>query len=106
LFKSLISLNEIIYEVTMSLTASEVAKLNKIVAIAQTLLEKTEPKKKTESKKTPRYLVGNGWVGARRSGKELVAFRKMLKAERKAGASVAEMAKRHGISPSYIYQLG
>lgn len=83
----------------MSLTASEVVQLKKSVAIAQTLLEKAEPKK------TSRSHRGNGSVGARRSGKELVAFRKMLKAERKAGASVAGLAKKHGVSPSYIYQL-
>jgi hypothetical protein len=41
----------------------------------------------------------------RRGGKELVAFRNMLKIERKKGTSVAELAKRHGISTAYIYAL-
>lgn len=85
----------------MSLTASEVAELKKIVAIAQTLLEKAGGKNQTS-----RSHRRNGSSGPRRSGKELVAFRKMLKAERKAGASVAGLAKKHGISSSYIYQLG
>jgi predicted transcriptional regulator len=29
----------------------------------------------------------------------------MLKTERKAGASAAELAKKHGVSSAYIYQL-
>lgn len=41
----------------------------------------------------------------RRAGKELVAFRKMLKAERKKGVSAAELAKLHGVSTAYIYSL-
>jgi hypothetical protein len=41
----------------------------------------------------------------RRTGKELVQFRKMLKAERKRGVSVAALARKHGISPAYIYLL-
>jgi hypothetical protein len=42
----------------------------------------------------------------RRAGKELVAFRKMLKAERKKGVRVEELAEKHGVSTAYIYQLG
>ena len=41
----------------------------------------------------------------RRSGKELAAFRKMLKVERKRGVAVTELAKQHGISTAYIYAL-
>lgn len=41
----------------------------------------------------------------RRSGKELAAFRKALAAERRRGTPVSELAQRHGVSPSYIYQL-
>ena len=41
----------------------------------------------------------------RRVGKELVAFKKAIAAERKSGASVAEIARKHGVTPSYIYQL-
>lgn len=42
---------------------------------------------------------------SRRSGEELVAFRKMLIAKRKKGVPVAKLAERHGITASYIYQL-
>jgi hypothetical protein len=42
----------------------------------------------------------------RRTGKNLIAFRKMLKAERKKGARVEELAEQHGVSTAYIYRLG
>jgi hypothetical protein len=37
------------------------------------------------------------------TGKDLLAFRRMLKAERKAGVPVAEIAKKHGVA--HIYQI-
>ena len=46
-----------------------------------------------------------GDVRPRRRGAKLIAFRKLLLSERKAGASVAELALKHGITPSYIYQM-
>ncbi|MEK4035180.1 hypothetical protein WOC76_07765 [Methylocystis sp. IM3] len=85
----------------MQLTSAEAAQLKKIIAIAEALLEKAGAKQE----KGGRSEGGNG-TRIRRSGKDLAAFRKMLKAERKAGVPVAKLAKKHGISPSYIYQLG
>jgi hypothetical protein len=85
----------------MQLNAADAAQLKKIISIAQTLLEKSGEK----GVKGPRS-AGASSTRIRRSGKELSAFRKMLKAERKAGVPVADLAKKHGISPSYIYQLG
>ena len=41
----------------------------------------------------------------RRSKKEVAALKKMLKAERKAGVPVAELAGKHGVSTAYIYML-
>jgi len=41
----------------------------------------------------------------RRTKKEAVALKKLLKAERKAGVPVAELAAKHGISTAYIYML-
>jgi hypothetical protein len=87
----------------MHLTSAEIIQLKKIVSIAQTLLSKAEGNQKTAATRARRT---NGAAKIRRSGKELAAFRKMLKAERKAGAPVAALAKKHGVSPSYIYQLG
>lgn len=82
------------------LTKREINKLNKIIESLQEMLAKAssgvaaaEAGKKAKPSRT------------RRTGKELAAFRKMLKAERKAGASAAELAKKHGVSSAYIYQL-
>ncbi len=86
----------------MQLTSADAAQLKKIIAIAEALLEKAGAKQE----KTGRVEINNGHSRIRRSGKDLAAFRKMLKAERKAGVPVAKLAKKHGISPSYIYQLG
>lgn len=85
----------------MQLTSADAAQLKKIIAIAEALLEKAGGKQE----KSSRLEKSNGHARIRRSGKELTAFRKMLKAERKAGVPVATLAKKHGISPSYIYQL-
>ena len=89
--------------VQMQLTPAEIVQLKKIVSIAQALLSKAEGSRKPSASGARR---GNGAAKVRRSGKELAAFRKMLKAERKAGAPVAALAKKHGVSASYIYQLG
>ncbi len=87
----------------MSLTSKEVAELKKIVARANELIAKANGKEFTTTKSSARR---NSSVRNRRSGKELEAFRKMLKAERKAGVPVAQLAKKHGITPAYIYQMG
>ena len=41
----------------------------------------------------------------RRSGKELVKFRRDLKKMRNEGVPVAELSETYGVSASYIYQL-
>jgi hypothetical protein len=86
----------------MSLSPNEITKLKKLISLAQELLASAEPTAKRAAKGT-KLEVGKR---TRRSGKELVAFRKMLKAERKKGARVEELASRHGVSTAYIYQLG
>jgi hypothetical protein len=85
----------------MSLTNKEVAELRKIVARANELIAKARDR---ETVKTSARRSGS--VRTRRSGKDLVAFRRMLKAERKAGVPVAQIAKKHGVTPSHIYQIG
>jgi len=84
----------------MSLTVKEVSELKKIVARVKELMAKAEGKSVTP---TARRSTS---VRVRRSGKDLVTFRRMLKAERKAGVPVAQLAKKHGVTPSYIYQIG
>ena len=87
----------------MSLTAKEVAELKKIVARANELIAKANGKNASATKSSARRSAS---VRNRRSGKELASFKKMLKAERKAGVPVAQIAKKHGITPAYIYQMG
>jgi hypothetical protein len=41
----------------------------------------------------------------RRSKNEVLALKKLLKSERKAGVPVAELAAKHGVSSAYIYML-
>ena len=87
----------------MSLSTRELDRLRQIIKIAEQLIAKAEvvngSRKDAKSSAVPKAKR------SRRSGKELVAFRKMLKAERKRGVAVAELAKTHGISSAYIYQL-
>ncbi len=78
----------------MSLNAKHMKKLEQIIEQAKEILQLANASGKAGN--TPRK---------RRSGKELVAFRKMLKEEVAGGASVIEVAKKHGVSPAYIYQL-
>ncbi|MFN3891319.1 MAG: hypothetical protein ACK4MV_13050 [Beijerinckiaceae bacterium] len=80
----------------MNLTNQQIRKLESIISAAQAIL--TEAKASTNGKSAKPKRV-------RRSGKDLVAFRKMLVAERKKGVPVAELARKHNISSAYIYQL-
>lgn len=80
----------------MSLTTKEAARLRKIITLAEGLLADA-------GKSSAGKSAGSG---RRRTGKELETFRKMLKQERKSGASVSALAKKHGVTPSYIYQIG
>ena len=80
----------------MSLTKQEIGKLRRIVSLAEKLLTNGSSRKTTTPKSGKRI---------RRSGQELVRFRKMLKAERKRGIPVAELARKHGVSTVYVYTL-
>jgi hypothetical protein len=86
----------------MSLSPNEISNLKKLISLAHELLASAEPTMKRASKGTKL----EGGKRTRRSGKELAAFRKMLKAERKRGARAEELAEKHGVSTAYIYQLG
>ena len=84
----------------MSLSARELSKLQQIVKSASDLISRAEttPPVTESTKKSADKRV-------RRTGKDLAAFRKMLKAERKRGVAVSELAQEHGISTAYIYSL-
>ena len=98
----------------MALTNRESAKLRQFVAFATQLLEKYSSETEATAKSAAKGNQRRGKASAsgkaqevrvRRTGKELLAFRKMLKAERKRGVPVAELAETHGVSTAYIYQV-
>lgn len=84
----------------MALTNKEIKELETLLRRAQALLGKASSKDGKSSG------LKAGATRIRRSGKDLIAFRKAIRAERKAGVPVAKIAEKHGISPAYIYQLG
>ncbi len=77
----------------MALSQPDRSRLRKIIQLAEGILENNEMGVELRPKRI------------RRSGKELAAFRKMLLSERKRGVPVAELARKHGITTAYIYQL-
>jgi hypothetical protein len=86
----------------MSLSPREASQLQKLIKIAQALLASAD---NVSTKAEPASRKPENSKRLRRSGKELAAFQKLLKAERKRGVPVAEMARKHGISSAYIYML-
>ena len=88
----------------MSLSADEIALLKKFVSIAEKLIEANSGSK-SSSKSNVVTAKAAPKKRKRRAGKELVEFRKMLKAERNKGASVAELCQKYSVSQAYIYQL-
>lgn len=89
----------------MALSKRQVSQLQKIVETVQAILAAEEKQGSQPSKQNTASRASAGKTSSRRSGKELAAFRKALRAERKSGVPVAEIAKRHKVSKSYIYQL-
>ena len=89
----------------MARTIDFAKKLQKIAASLEELAAAIEAMPAAGKKSFP---AGNGKsvsTRTRRSKKETIALKKLLKAERKAGVPVAELAKKHGISTAYIYML-
>ena len=83
----------------MQLSKKQISQLIKILETTQQIL--------ADANRAPSSPPASGQEGTRtrRTGKDLVAFKKTIKAERKAGASVAELAQKYGVTPSYLYQL-
>ena len=89
----------------MARVTSIAKKLRKIAVSLEELAAAIEAKADVGKKSFP---AGNGKSApsrTRRSKKEAIALKKLLKAERKAGVPVAELAEKHGISTAYIYML-
>lgn len=97
----------------MARRANGIAQLKKIIELAEQALSAVQSELKSaqskavsgSAKKSAGSAKKSGGKRVRRSGAELVAFRKMLKAERARGVSVAELAKKHNVSAVYIYTL-
>ena len=82
----------------MILTKSEIAKLNRIMKLAGQLVQRSKVHSKSQR--------ANGKLTRiRRTGRQLIEFRKMLKVERRKGMPVAALARKHGVSTAYIYML-
>jgi hypothetical protein len=81
----------------MARTATIAKKLRKISASIEELATAIEAMPARNGNSAP--------TRKRRSKKETIALKKLLKAERKKGVSVAELAEQHGVSTAYIYML-
>lgn len=88
----------------MAKSTRQVAQLKKIIEISKKLLVELQ-NQKPEKGTAKASAKSGGKKRVRRSGKELVEFRKLLKSERAKGVPVAELAKKHGVSAVYIYTL-
>ena len=92
----------------MTMYARDIRTLRRIIGLAQKLIDESPKARRGRPSVGDRKDAINNAIGSRqtrRSGQELVEFRKMLKSERKKGVSVAELARKHGVSPAYIYML-
>lgn len=88
------------------LSNREIDMLRQIISLAGALIATAHPDAgRSVAKKGAKASKPSDEKRRRRTGKELAEFRKMLVAERKRGVPVAELAKKHGISAAYIYQL-
>lgn len=88
----------------MALTKKEVNRLRRIIALAETMIAESEKPRLGRPPLNKVKRTGQG-KRIRRSGKELLAFRKRLMADRRRGVPVTELAEKHGISTAYIYSL-
>ncbi|TLG72620.1 hypothetical protein [Methylocystis sp. B8] len=79
------------------------SQLQKIIEIAQTIL--ADASKKSQSRARTSGRAPARAARMRRNGKNLIAFKKEVRAERKNGVPGAEISKRYKVSTAYIYQL-
>ena len=86
------------------MTGQDLKKLRRIISIAKELIVSNPKPQRGRLARSSNGTAPTKRI--RRSGKELIQFRKMLKAEQKRGVPVSELARRHGISSAYIYMIG
>lgn len=91
----------------MPLDAREIARLRRIIALSEKLIASSPRRKRGRpslSKNDNGSLKPTN-KRIRRTGRDLIEFRKILRKQRRSGVPVAQIAKKHGISTAYIYQL-
>ena len=92
----------------MSLYAQDIAKLKRIITLAEKLIADAPRAKRGRPAKAGRNGARTSRSTSkriRRTGKELVEFRKTLRAERRKGIPVAEISRKHKVSSAYIYTV-
>ena len=86
----------------MMLTPRQTAKLNKILALVQELLDQSSKAAKP-SKKAGRAVAKP--TRTRRSSSDVVKMRADILAKRAKGVSAAALAEKYGVSTAYIYMI-
>ena len=89
----------------MSLNAQELTRLRRVISIVEKLIAASPKPKRGRPFGATKAASKSKSKRVRRTGQELLQFRKMVKAERRKGSSVAALARKHGISTAYIYTL-
>jgi len=83
----------------MYLTKRQTSNLNKIIAIAQKLLNQAA------KAPAPVKAVKSGKTRSRRTAVEAEKMRAEILAQRKKGVAVTKLAKRYNVSTAYIYMI-
>ena len=86
------------------MNGQDLKKLRRIISIAKELIASSPKPQRGRPAGSSNGTAPTKRI--RRSGKELVQFRKMLQTEQKRGVPVGELARKHGISSAYIYMIG
>jgi len=86
------------------MNGQDLKRLRRMISIAEKLIA-TNPKPRRGRPAGSTNMKPSA-QRVRRTGTVLARFRKMLKAQRKRGVPVSELARQHGISSAYIYMIG
>jgi hypothetical protein len=99
-------------EVEMTLSKKQRAGLESIIKQAKLILRgasasetRSAGARKANSSNTKGKKAAGAARKARRTAADAAALRKEILAARKKGARVAELAEKHGVTQSYIYQM-
>jgi parvulin-like peptidyl-prolyl isomerase len=97
----------------VTLSSRQKLQLYKIIAQVEKILKESESSveaavlgiKPTMRKNVNGKLPMQSKARIRRSPSDAAAMKKDIQAARRKGAAVAELAKKYGVTPSYIYQM-